>query len=66
MKCKELSYSRSPPYAFRQYLPLTDNITIFQKLVASIDNKTMPSNVDSPESGLDGIAQAQYTQEDFK
>ena len=61
-----MSDSRSTPYAFRQYLPLTDNITIFQNLVANIDSRSdMPNNVDSPESGLDGIAQARYTQRLF-
>ena len=50
---------RPRPYAFKHYLKLGQNITAFQKIIEEIDpDKDMPSNLDSPESGLDALVQA--------
>ena len=47
------------PYSFQHHLDLTDNVAEFTNLIKNIDkDKDMPSNVDSPESGLDAMAQA--------
>ena len=50
---------RPTPYAFRHYFSLSDNINKFQTIIEGIEpNKSMPANIDSPESGLDAMAQA--------
>ena len=50
---------RPTPYAFRHYFSLSDNINEFQTIIEGIEpNKSMPANIDSPESGLDAMAQA--------
>ena len=50
---------RPTPYAFRHYFSLSDNINEFQTIIEGIEpSKSMPANIDSPESGLDAIAQA--------
>ena len=50
---------RPTPYAFRHYFSLSDNISKFQTIIEGIEpNKAMPANIDSPESGLDAMAQA--------
>ena len=47
------------PYSFQHHLDLTDDVPRFTNLIKNIDkDKDMPSNVDSPESGLDAMAQA--------
>lgn len=43
------------PYAFRHEMDLTRNVTKFEEAVKDL---TLIANVDSPESGLDAIAQA--------
>ena len=50
---------RPTPYSFQHHLDLTDDVKRFTNLIKNIDeDKGMPSNVDSPESGLDAMAQA--------
>ena len=47
------------PYSFQHHLSLTKNVAQFQGKIRSINSTyDMPSNVDSPESGLDAMAQA--------
>ena len=47
------------PYSFQYHLDLTDDVDRFKNLIKNIDqDKDMPRNVDSPESGLDAMAQA--------
>ena len=53
------SQPKPTPYSFQHHLDLTDNVAEFTNLIKNIDkDKDMPSNVDSPESGLDAMAQA--------
>ena len=50
---------RPTPYAFRHYFSLSDDINKFQTIIKGIEpNESMPANIDSPESGLDAMAQA--------
>ena len=51
--------TRPTPYSFQHHLDLTDDVAEFTNEIKNIDeDKGMPSNVDSPESGLDAMAQA--------
>ena len=53
------SQPKPTPYSFQHHLDLTDNVAEFTNEIKNIDkDKGMPSNVDSPESGLDAMAQA--------
>ena len=55
----KVCYNIPTPYAYQHHLSLTNDIEEFQGLIKSINKTTdMPSNVDSPESGLDAMAQA--------
>ena len=47
--------NRKAPYAFHHIQNLTDNATAFEELVKNTDTT---GNVDSPESGMDGLMQA--------
>ena len=49
------SYGKNPPYAFKHEMDLTNDTEEFKK---AVENLTPINNVDSPESGLDAIAQA--------
>ena len=52
-------HGQPTPYSFLHHLDLTDDVDRFKNLIKNIDKNTeMPSNVDSPESGLDAMAQA--------
>ena len=54
---------RPTPYAFRHYFSLSDDINEFQTIIEGIEpSKSMPANIDSPESGLDAMAQAMLCQ----
>ena len=58
-KIKGKSEPKPTPYSFQHHLDLTDDVARFTNLIKNIDeDKGMPSNVDSPESGLDAMAQA--------
>ena len=46
---------KNPPYAFKHEMDLTNDTEEFKK---AVENLTLINNVDSPESGLDAIAQA--------
>ena len=48
-------YKKNPPYAFKHEMDLTNDTEEFKK---AVENLTPINNVDSPESGLDAIAQA--------
>ena len=52
---------KNAPYAFRHEMDLTDNVTEFKE---AVKNLKLIANVDSPESGLDAIAQALLCDED--
>ena len=52
------------PYAFQHHLDLTTDVKEFERIIRDIDpKKQMPANVDSPESGLDAMAQAMLCNE---
>ena len=52
---KERDSYTNPPYAFKHEMDLTNDTEEFKK---AVENLTPINNVDSPESGLDAIAQA--------
>ena len=65
IECPRLveEHFRPTPYAFRHYFSLSDNINEFQTIIEGIEpTKSMPANIDSPESGLDAMAQAMLCQ----
>ena len=58
-KSRYQDIGKPTPYSFQHHLDLTDDVPRFTNLIKNIDkDKDMPSNVDSPESGLDAMAQA--------
>ena len=58
-KSRYQDLGKPTPYSFQHHLDLTDNVDEFTNLIKKIDkDRGMPSNVDSPESGLDAMAQA--------
>ena len=58
-KSRYQAQKRPTPYSFQHHLDLTDDVKRFTNLIKNIDkDKDMASNVDSPESGLDAMAQA--------
>lgn len=44
-----------PPFSYRNVLPLTSNLTLFQERVSA---ENISGNLDSPEGGLDAMFQA--------
>ena len=58
-KSRYQKFGKPTPYSFQHQLDLTDDVDEFKDLIEKIDIvDDMPSNVDSPESGLDAMAQA--------
>ncbi|KAM9319891.1 integrin beta-7 [Gastrophryne carolinensis] len=53
--CPSRLESCQPPFSYRNVLPLTSNLTLFQERVSA---ENISGNLDSPEGGLDAMFQA--------